>query len=592
MTLLGIGESSMLGEPYDARISFIGLVAEELERSHPGARVHTELVARKGASLRALYPDALKALDQHPSAVVLLSGHNDFFGDVNPAAQCAKETRGAYELLRGSALFRFLYARLARQGVGTVPDPGERSLLDNKIVCGPQWDDILERYAAMASVLAHACQDAGIAAVLVFPAGNEAGFNPNRSVYAGPPEERVKFEANHRCGTAALLRGNLDEASRCLGKAAEIDPTFADVLYQRGRLSLARGEVETARDLFSRARQNDAFPWRALDEQRVALNTAAKRYEADFIDARSVISNASPSGLLDDGVFHDIHHPTLPAYMALARSVARALEKRGVVSNAKVSVPDPAPSDVLTKHGFSNGDVFDLLHSRIRWLDRVAGVTFDSSERLLHLYDHVIAARTLDEGFSELIAPPEFEAEVRRRLSAALSRYGATDALETLIARRTPLLARYPFLILSDPNPVHVGDVPSFARYGGGTITDGKTPDGQPLEVDGKRVEHGFGARTPADIAFRLDGQYTRLSISIAMSDGSRPDATAACSILGDRRTLADVPELRYSDAPRQLGAELQGVRELRLKCVAKGDRKTDEPKVVWLSPQLQAAAP
>ncbi len=126
-SVLGIGESSMVGEPYP--VSFADLIALELRHDHPGLRTETRLVARQGATLKSLSQSALQAIKYHPSAVVLLAGHNDFLGAIGHHEGCASGSDPDYDLLQASALFRYFNARLLRRGIGTDRDLGEQALL-------------------------------------------------------------------------------------------------------------------------------------------------------------------------------------------------------------------------------------------------------------------------------------------------------------------------------------------------------------------------------------------------------------------------------------------------------------------------------
>jgi hypothetical protein len=586
-TLLGIGESSMLAEPYDARLDFLTLVGLELQQGRPDLQIEKRLVASKGASLGALFPDALAAIAERPSAVVVFAGHNEFFAEVSGSEACSEQGDGLYGLLGGSAVFRFVHARLLRHGIGQIPDAGDRAFFDRPVVCKPKWDAMLERYAALVFALARACHDAAVPAVLIFPAGNQADFGPNRSVSRASPAARTEIEARYRRAVRAMYQGGLDEAARDLDQTIALDSDFAAARFSRGRVAVAAEEADAARGHFSVASEQDGYPWRALDGQAAALRAAAGRYDADFIDARAVLSEASSTGLLDSGVFHDIHHPTLPGYLALARAVAERLEKRtprglGPQTTERRSI---SADDVLRDANFSIGDAFQLFLSRVRWLDRSTTVTFDPTMRLLLLLDNIRALQTLDASSASDVVPPEYEQGVRERLTAALDRYGAGEHLDDLLASRIPLLDRHPHLRREDRSPVHIGSVPSFIRHGQSNIVDGRGADGRRLQVRGEVHEHGFVAVPPSDVGFVLARRYARLEVGLVIADSGTPKASARCRVLGDGRTLSSL-ELTYDDPVTQLDLDVADVHELRLRC-DDADDGNDGDHVAWLSPRL-----
>lgn len=582
--VLGIGESTMVGEPYDP-LSFAEMVAMQLRKAYPSARVESELVARQGASLGSLLVRARQAIASRPSAVVLLAGHNDFLGEIAHHATCKSEDR-AYELLRGSALYRFIHARWLRRGIGRSPDFAERTFFDNPIVCSAQWDDTLERYASMVTTLAHDCHEVGVPAVFVFPAGNEVELNPNRSVYRGPEARRAEFAEAYRCGVGALWKGELGGAGRCLSSAAAIDPSFAQLSFERGRLDLARGNRDGARAHFAAAREGDAFPWRALDAQRVALERAASRYGLGFVDGRATLAAASPTGLLDGNVFHDVHHPTLNGYLALARAVVASLEaQRPPGLGPRANVGPLSEAEALARIGFTTRNTFHLFESRIRWFAAFSDVTFDPTTRLFALLDNLSSLRALSAPLAKEVVKPDLERNTLRRLSEALQPYGVD--VDSEIARRTPLLTRYAYLPHTDDSPVHLGSVPSFIRLGEGVVADGKADDGGPLMMGGV-AQRGFSMLPPGDVGFRLEGKYVRFRVTLAISETGAPNAEAGCKVLGDDRTLFDGPIAR-SDHARVLDLDVTRVQELHLVCNDGGDGSQEGDHVAWLSPHLEA---
>lgn len=590
-TVLGIGESSMFAEPYDTRFSFADLVAMHLRRSHPGRQIATRLVARKGATIESLRKDALRAIAERPSLVVVLAGHNDFHGAFSHRAACASEAGQAYRSLRHSALFRFLHSRLARTGIAEAPRASDRAFFDRPIVCRPEWDDVLERFRNAVTSIAGACRRAGVPAVLVFPAGNEVEFNPNRSVFEGTSDERARLERDFEAGESALLRGDLRKAEEAFDRARSVGRGFAELEYASGRLSLARGDTTGGRRLFELAKEEDGFPWRALDAQRAGLAEAARRFDLGFVDGRTEIARASQTSLLDGTVFHDIHHPTLVGYQALARAVTRSVDARQLAALGPPSAAEPpSDADVLEQVRFSSGDTFNLFATRIHWFDVFSDLSFDPTTRLFLLLDNLKALRSLNPVFAAVLYPPEFETRMRERLLRALARHGLDRAwMEHALAGREPLLARYSYLPRDvDRDPVHLDGLPSSMRLGKGSMEDGRSSDGTPLVIRGVSYQDGFCANPPSDVVFRLSRRHSRLAIAVEMSDRSAPAASAGCKVVGDDRVLSDVGRVAAGEPARRLELDVGGVDMLHLVCDDGGDGWAGD-QVAWFSARLDA---
>ncbi|HEY2156931.1 MAG TPA: hypothetical protein VGH33_14975, partial [Isosphaeraceae bacterium] len=227
LCILVVGESSALGIPYDKWMSVGSIVAWQLERVFPGRRVSVEYRARGGANLEPMHL-SMADLDRRPDAVLVYSGHNEFqarypwsrevtyYRDLAPPATVASRLEG---LGRLSNLGRMILHAIELRRLCTAPPPKPtRRLVDVHAFTPEEGAGVVSDYRGRLTAISSYCHRIGAVPILVVPAGNQAGYEPNRSVL--PPETPAK-------GREAFARRF--EAAR---QAEARDPAGAVVLYR------------------------------------------------------------------------------------------------------------------------------------------------------------------------------------------------------------------------------------------------------------------------------------------------------------------------------------------------------------------------
>jgi hypothetical protein len=188
---------------------------------------------------------------------------------------------------------------------------------------------ILADFRRRLDAIAAYCRRVGAVPILVIPPGNDAGWEPNRTVL---PEAVSKAERARltREFEAARAQEESDPArSSALYRALiERQPAFAEAHFRLARLLERAGDREEARRHYRLARDLDGFPIRCPSPFQDAYRAVAARHGAILIDGPAVVSAVSPHRLLDDHGFHDAHHPSLRGQVALARAILDQLRTR------------------------------------------------------------------------------------------------------------------------------------------------------------------------------------------------------------------------------------------------------------------------
>jgi hypothetical protein len=610
-TILSAGESSLLGEPYHTRFNIPMLVRSNLQRAFPERQFALEFRAGRGRDLHQLFPSIMEHLRSKPPGLfILMFGHNDFLSNYGINGECDEGKEAFFALASKSALFRLFYERRQRLLVAERPQAGLRKMLDKPLLCGSMHELTLRRYRSELEAIARLVERAKVPSVFIFPASNEASFDPNRSVYRGVVSKEERFQTIMRCGVHynALQRWN--SLLACMNTGRTIDPSFSLLNYFRGKALRQLGDTDGARVAFKTAKDQDGHPWRALTAQRDIMAEVARAHGILFIDAASLLEEGAASGLLDESLFHDIHHPSLKGYNAIAQEVARRISIAEIVGMPRTEVQPPSENDIVTTFQFSRSDLFDVFISRVEWLARVTDVSFDPGERLQLLVRNLDAAEAIDSRRAQRVLGESRIRDWRRRAAdnrraselipdqPCIATCGIRDETIALDDKMTttaapPLLDLYPYMSAVDSHVLRIQDLASSSLIVLKTSRQGLDLNNNPLKVRNQPAPDGFIAhpfqKYPSEVVFDLPTGYSRLHGAVAIADSGSSKSSVRCQIETDGSVVFSSPVLRLSDAPLDFSVSLVGAKQLRLVCDDAGDGP-DFDHVTWFRLRLDRA--
>ena len=402
-----LGGSSALGEPFRPWLSVGQIVAWQLQRAVPTRRFELDILAFLGDSLEQQHKK-FSAITRRPDAVIIYSGHNEFTArfEENRDYSLAEEPQlrllqSAYRLSLHSRFCRLVYELVSKNRLDSPPLMNGRHQLIDPPLCSPsETAEVLADFTARLEALVGQCERIGALPILIIPPANEADYEPGRSILpptvSGTERDRLVrefLEARGVEGTnpaigQSLYRGILDR-----------HPGFAEAHYRLGRLLEHAGLTDEARRHFSEALENDGLPNRCPRAFREVYRQVATRHPVCIlIDGRDELMAASPTGLLDDHVIEDTHHPNLKGQVALASSVLRELRSRPVLGDES---PIDLPLDMAACLEQFQMDAARLATACERTsvhYERVSGYRYDATERLEKSRRYAEAARRLRAG--------------------------------------------------------------------------------------------------------------------------------------------------------------------------------------------------
>jgi hypothetical protein len=411
IVLVVIGESSARGVPFDPWVSVGQILAWQLQRIFPDRRVVLDQRASNGATLRPMV-ERLGELPRRPDAVLVYSGHNEFqarYGwsrtvDYYPEDR-VERPRPYYEQVgEWTPLLGLIREALRKQEVGLAPAPHQRSLVDRPTCSEAEYRSLRQSYHDHLETLASALEEVGTLPILVVPAGNEAGYGPNRSVLlpGSPRAYRELFESWLR-DAISLEATDPAAAERAYLRLLADQPAFAECHFRLARLLEATGRWDEANAHYAEARDRDGLPLRCPGDFQSAYREVASRHDVLVVDGPKVLRGLDPHGKLGDLQFQDIQHPSYLAYLALAQDALDQLAARRAFGWPEgVPAPRIDPEECARHLGLDSARWAEICDLSGRYAQFFGGARFDPREAEAKSERFRQAARRIESG-----VPPE-----------------------------------------------------------------------------------------------------------------------------------------------------------------------------------------
>lgn len=344
-----IGESSARGEPYGDPepphapwLSIGQIVGWQLEQIIPARRFHVTVVAVGGDTLEMQHK-RLANIERKPDVLIIYCGHNEFHSRFNWERIVPFEDHTSDASAQSSAhrtrdwstpLARMIREAIARNGVEVAPPPKvTRQLVDWPVCTHDERAEVLADFERRLEAIVTYCERINALPIFVIPPGNDAGYEPNRSIALGPFTKPATEEITRDFKAAKNAEAAEPARAIALYRAfLERQPKFAEAHYRLARLIERSGDFEAANREYVLARDLDGFPQRCPTDLQDVYRIVAERHPRSIlIDGQTVLRALSTHGILDDNLFHDAQHPVLIGHIALARAVLDGLRQRAAL---------------------------------------------------------------------------------------------------------------------------------------------------------------------------------------------------------------------------------------------------------------------
>jgi lysophospholipase L1-like esterase len=338
------------------------MLAQRLQATFPDRPVEVINAAFTAISSYTLLDQADEIVAQQPDAVMIYTGHNEYYGVLGAAS--TRAFGGARPLVRTYlALQRLrtgqLLGRLVRWtrvdgdgGNGAPPAAGgaddtgsaPRTVMellagDRRVPLGsPLYEQGLAQFRANLAELLARYRARGVPVFIGTVVSNERDQPPFVSGFA-PGTDTTAWWRLHRDGAAALARGDTATAAQTLATAIRLDGSAAAGHYALARLADARGDSAAARAAYRAAKERDELRFRAPEAVNAVIREEAARHGAVVVETQAAVERASPGRVPDRTLILEHLHPNLGGYFVVADAFYEALRARGLPATWTGKVP-------------------------------------------------------------------------------------------------------------------------------------------------------------------------------------------------------------------------------------------------------------
>ena len=303
------GESSAQGFPYGHGGAPSRMLQQRLEATFPGREIEVVNTALTAVNSWTLLDEAGEIIDQRPDAVLIYTGHNEYYGalGVGSAGRIGRSRTlvKAYLMLRHLRTAQLLAAVVGRAARATRNGPADdapRTVM--QLMAGeqripfdsPRYRQGLEQFRANLGELLARYGEKGVPVLIGTIASNE--------------RDQAPFVGSE-----------------------------ATVFYEQARRDEGRGDTASARKAYRAAKDRDELRFRAPEEINGIIREQAARHGAIVVETQRAMELASPGGVVGRTLMLEHLHPNLDGYFLIANAFYEALRARRLVGTWREEVP-------------------------------------------------------------------------------------------------------------------------------------------------------------------------------------------------------------------------------------------------------------
>lgn len=301
-----LGGSTTNGYPYGSNLMFSRILEAQLEDVLPDRAVEVINVSMTAINSYALLDFMDEIVQQQPDAILIYTGHNEYYGALG-AASMIKPGRSRTLILVYMKLCRLKTFMLVRDMITRITALGTKDT-------APPTATLMERIVANQSIAFDS---------RLYTTGRDQFARNMRAIAKKAKKAHVP-----------LLLSELVSNTCDLTPFVSLDEESAlDVFNQAIRLRKNQ-EYDSARVLYKKAKDLDALRFRAPSEFNRIIHQTAEQYTVPVVPMQSVFETASPHGLVGDNLMLDHLHPTITGYFLMADAFYTEMLRAGLLPQA------------------------------------------------------------------------------------------------------------------------------------------------------------------------------------------------------------------------------------------------------------------
>ncbi|HDR15597.1 MAG TPA: tetratricopeptide repeat protein [Desulfobacteraceae bacterium] len=323
-----LGESTAAGFPYGNNVMFSRILNRRLADVFPERHIEIMNTAMTAVNSYALLDFMDEILAHEPDAILIYSGHNEFYGAMGVASM---ESVGKYRWVVNTflKLTRFRTFLLVRDFVGQIRRWIGKMV--HKDIATAYTETLMERIVADQSI---------VYGSRLYELGKRQ-FEANlRAIYKKAKDRGVPVLVSELVNNVRDQAPFVSQATDSLLSALEV--------YRLAQSLEAEKKYTEAKHTYERAKDLDALRFRAPEEFNDIIHRVADEFSAPVVPMKSYFEKASPNGLVGDNLMTDHLHPNIEGYFLMANAFFDAMHDNGFIA-ATWDLTNAKPDSVYPK---------------------------------------------------------------------------------------------------------------------------------------------------------------------------------------------------------------------------------------------------
>ncbi|MFA6457227.1 MAG: hypothetical protein WCW40_10440 [Bacteroidota bacterium] len=337
-----LGESSMLGTPFQLNTNIPGYIRKMLRSMYPEKEIEVINLGAAAINTNVILDLTDEVVDLQPDLILIYTGHNEFYGPDGVGASWLQKSFPATIPLK----YAFSNLQLVKLF--------EKYIVGSSVSAAPKEYNLMKQVSQNSTVKLNSDDAGRIFQLFESNLGKLLStFDDHRiPVIMSDVTSNLLFPP-FAYDTSAQLQPYQKEFSSVAGTSAnkntetlanvlrllQIDSTNAFLNYLAGTILLKDKRLDEAKRYLIRAKDEDLLKFRAPEQINSIVRTVAAVHNIPFISADSVFYADSPSGIPDQNLLYEHLHPNAVGYYTIASLFVKTIVKHRLISPAVVSIP-------------------------------------------------------------------------------------------------------------------------------------------------------------------------------------------------------------------------------------------------------------
>ena len=305
-----LGESTVQGFPYDANIAFTRILQRRLQDIFPYRTIEIINLGMTAVNSYTLLDFADEVLQQTPDALLIYTGHNEYYGALGVASM---ESGSIPNWLKRLHL-KFIHLRtyqLLQKGIVNIfkllhpitEDEAKATLMEQIVsknlipYDSKMYSEGLIQFSENMSTLLTKLKEAHVPIIISDLVSNVRDLPPFRSIwYKNYPR--------------------------------------ADSVYSTAKQLEAAQRFDDAKEEYIRAKDYDIIRFRASEDINKIISNLADSLGIYFVSLKLLFENNSPHGIIGNNLMTEHLHPNIDGYFLMSEGFLNALREHGMIESS------------------------------------------------------------------------------------------------------------------------------------------------------------------------------------------------------------------------------------------------------------------